>query len=324
MAQFTSAYSAYDASASTGVGRGNREDLSDIIFDVSPTETPFLSAIKKKKATAVTHEWMKDALVAASGANAVVEGNEMAATAVTPGTRLNNTCQILEKTVSVTGTQQAVNKVGTQDEVAYQTERRMKEIKRDLEKSMVGVAAIGLAKVTGNDSTARRMAQFENYITSNAGLGAGGAVSAGTGADLLTAGTDRDLSETILKAVLQTAYTNGSDASLMFVSAVNKGVVSTFAGNATRYVNTEEKKLVTSIDVYEGDYHNLKVVTSRQLIGDNVIGIDPDYVAFAELRPLSVLDIGRSGDSINKQMIWEGTLEVSNEAAHFLVGDTNG
>jgi hypothetical protein len=324
MAQFTSAYSAYDASGTTGVGLGNKDDLSDVIWDVSPTETPFVTAIRKTKAKAVTHEWMKDSLVAATGANAAIEGNEAAATAITPGTRLNNTCQILEKTIVVTGTQQAVDKVGTQDEVAYQTERRMKEIKRDLEKSMVGVAAVGLAKVTGDDSTARRMAQFENYITSNISVGSTGAAANGLGTNLLTAGTDRDLTQAILDAVLQTAYNNGSNASLMFVSAINKGVVSTFAGAGTRFTTVDAKKLSASIDVYEGDFHTLKVVPCRQLIGDNVIGIDPEYVANAELRPLTVSDLSKSGDTIKKLMNWETTVEVSNEAAHFVIADTNG
>ena len=324
MAQFTSAYSAYDASGSTGVGLGNKDDLSDVIYDVSPTETPFLSAIGKKKSKAVTHEWMKDSLVAATGANASVEGNEMAGVAVTPGARLNNTCQILEKTVVVTGTQQAVDKVGSQDEVAYQSERRMKEIKRDLEKSMVGVAAVGLAKVTGDDTTARRMAQFENYITSNISLGATGAASNGLGTNLLTGGTDRALTQAILDAVLQTAYNNGSDASLMFVSAINKGVVSGFSGAGTRFTTVDAKKLSASIDVYEGDFHTLKVVPCRQLIGPNVLGIDPEYVAVADLQPLHISDIAKTGNTIKKQLIWETTLEVSNEAAHFVIADTLG
>lgn len=318
MAQPTGTFSSYDAA-------GNREDLSDIIHDVSPTDTPFLSAIKKKKAKATNHEWQTDSLTAASATNANIEGDDAAPATPAATTRLGNYTQILKKHAVVTGTQEAVDKAGRKSEMAYQMARRMKEIKRDLEASMIGGAAVGNAKVAGNDTTAREMGSFYTYMTSNVSVGGTGAVSSGDGSDVMTTGTDRDLTEAILETVLQSCYTNGGDPNMLCVSPTNKGVVSDFTtGAATRYVTTDDKKLNASIDVYVGDFHTLKVVPCRQLVGDNVIALDPEYVAFAELRPISSKNLAVTGDSMRKEIVWEGTLEVCNEAAHGLIADTNG
>lgn len=318
MAQVAGTQSSYDVA-------GNREDLSDIIFDVSPTETPLLSAIKKVKAKGTYHEWQTDSLTAASATNAAIEGDEASFSTPTATTRLGNYTQILTKNAIVTGTQESVDKAGRSSEMAYQIERRMKEIKRDAEASMFGAAVIGNPKVAGNDTTAREMGSIETYMTSNVSFGTGGAVATGDGSDAMTAGTDRAFSETLLTTVLESCFDNGGNPSILAVSATNKGVVSGFAGSGqTRYVNSDDKTLRTAIDVYEGDFHKLKVVACRQLVGDNVFCIDPEYLACADLRPAFTEDLAKTGDAWKKQIIWETTLEVCNEAAHGLIADTNG
>ena len=320
MAQPTGTFSSYDAI-------GNREDLIDNIFDVSPVETPVLSAMKKKKASNRIHEWQIDVLAAAA-ANAAIEGNDQSGTAPAATTRLNNYTQILTKSVIVSGTQESINSAGRSSEVGYQSGRRMQELKKDMEFAMLdnGVAnGIGNAKVTGNDTTAREMGTLSTYMTSNVSLGATGAVSTGDGSDVMTTGTDRDFTAVLLDAALTLAYTNGGDPKMLAVSATNKGVVSDFTtGGATRYVTTDDKKLTTSIDVYVGDFHTLQVTPCRQLVGDNVYGIDPEYLAIAELRGMEMKDLAKTGDSIQKQITWEATLEVCNEAGHCLIADTNG
>lgn len=230
----------------------------------------------------------------------------------------------MKKHVVVSGTQETVNKAGRKSEVAYQTAKRMKELKLDLEKAMIGIAAIGNARVAGDDSTAREMASIETYLTSNVSVGSTGAVATGDGTDAMTAGTDRDLTEALLTTVLQSAYTNGGDPKLLFVSPTNKGVVSGFDGGGTHYVDKDDKKLVNSVDVYVGDFHTLSVKPSRQLVGDNVLAIDPQYVALATLRGAKMTDLAKTGDSIRKELVMEGTLEVCNEAAHAMICDTNG
>lgn len=318
MAQPANTFDKYDAV-------GNREDLSDMIFDVSPSETPILSAVKKTSASSTLHEWQTDAIDQA-GANAQVEGDDASGDAQTATTRLNNQTQILDKTIIISGTQErGMNPAGRNSELAYQTAKNMKSIKLDAERAMIdGGAAIGNAKVAGNASTAREMASLNTYLTSNVSVGSTGAAATGDGSDAMTGGTDRDLTEALLTTVLSSVWTNGGDPKLLAVSATNKGVVSGFTGGGTRYVDTDDKKLVNSIDVYVGDFHTLKVVPCRNMVGDNVFAIDPEYLAWADLRPISSTDLGRTGDNYKKQIVWEGTVEVCNEAAHGIIADTNG
>ena len=306
---------------------GNREDLSDIIWDVSPSDTPFLSAIPKTRAKATNHEYQTDALSAA-GANAQLEGDDATALDLGSTTRLGNITQILTKNIATTGTQEAIDKAGRKSEMAYQLGKAMKEIKLDIEWAMIdggGAAGIGNAKVNTALGTAREMGSFQTYLTSNYSVGAGaGAVATGDGTDTMTAGTARDFTEAMLTTVLQSAYTNGGDPKLMFVSPTNKGVVSAFTGGGTHYIDKDDKKLVNSVDIYVGDFHTLKVMPSRQVANEQVLVVDPHYVSCAELRPVQKKDLSVTGDSERKQVLCECTLEVRNEAAHGIIADTNG
>ena len=299
-----------------------------MIWDVSPSETPFLSAIPKVKAKAINHEWQTDSLSAA-GANAQLEGNDAVALDRDSTTRLGNYSQILTKNLAVTGTQEAIDKAGRKSEMAYQLAKAMKEIKKDIEWAMLTGAAsaggVGNAKVSTNLTTAREMASIQTYLTSNYSVGAAtGAVATGDGTDAMTAGTLRDFAESQLTSVLSSCFTNGGDPKLLFMDATNKGVASGFTGGGTHYVDKDNKKLVNSVDVYIGDFHTLKIIPSRQIAGEIVLAIDPEYVACAELRPVSAKDLSVTGDSIKKQVVSECTLEVRNEAAHGIIADTNG
>jgi hypothetical protein len=157
MAQPASTFSTYDSV-------GNREDLSDIIYDVSPTETPYLSAIPKGKATSTKHEWQTRALTAASGSNAVIEGDDATTDASTANTRVFNYSQISDKVARVTGTQEAVNKAGRKSEMALQMSDRMKELKRDVETTLLQ----NVAYVAGNDTLARKAAGLQTFVITNA------------------------------------------------------------------------------------------------------------------------------------------------------------
>ena len=145
MAQPTNTFDTYDSV-------GEREDLSDVIYSISPTDTPFLSSAAKTQATAVLHEWQTDSLAAASTSNAVIEGDEATLDASTATSRLSNSCQIMDKTVVITGTQEAVDKAGRASEIAYQIAKRAKELKRDMEATLTG----NQAEVAGNSTTARK------------------------------------------------------------------------------------------------------------------------------------------------------------------------
>lgn len=317
MAIATGAHSTYDED-----DIGNREDLSDVIFDVSPLDTPFLSMMGRTKATAVTHEWLTDVIEAAAD-NKALEGGDATGVAVDPRVRRNNTCQILDKVPVVTGTQEEADSAGVKSEMAYQVARRMKAIKRDLEFAMIGQSN---AKVTGAAATAREMASFDAYLTTNNQLATESSAPTGDGTDVSDfAGVDRDLSETILTAGLQSLYTNsgGNSSVNMLLTAAQKAKFSAMTANATRYVTNDQKELVSSVDVYVGDFHTVKAVPDRQLQSGISFIVDPEYVKLAELRKLHSYDLAKQGDSHRKQLIWECTLEVCNEKAHVLIGDLN-
>ena len=313
MTQAVGATSSYDEPIATG---GNREDLSDVLFDVSPTETPFITAIKKNKATATAHDFLTDALEDPA-ANAHIEGDDATPAAAASRSRLSNYTQIFKKHAVVTGTQEKVLKGGgIKSEMAYQVARRMKAIKRDAELAMIGTPTL---KVAGNDTTARVMGSMESYMTSDTYYGgATFAAPTGNGVDLGTAGTPRALDEAILAAALEVLWTNsgGNENVLAICGSHVRGVVSTFTSSSTRYVTTDDRKLVASIDVYDGDFHTVTVTPDRYSHSTSMFIIDPEYASVSDLRPLFTKDLAVLGDSTRKELVWETTLEVCNPLAH--------
>tara|TARA_R110000803_G_scaffold11850_2_gene35029 strand:- start:1558 stop:2526 length:969 start_codon:yes stop_codon:yes gene_type:complete len=302
----------YNEPIATG---GNREDLSDVLFDVSPTETPFLTAIGKNTATATNHEWLTDAL-ADPVENAAVEGDDAAGVTPSSRVRLNNYTQILTKEAIVSGTQEKVLKGGgIKSEMAYQVARRMKEIKRDLEQACVGTPHI---KEAGSDTTPRFLGSLETYLSGTSYQGGVGAASpTGNGVNLGTPGTPRPFDEAILIAALAQLWdqSGGNENVLGLAGSFNRGIVSTFTASSTRYVSTDDAKLQASIDVYDGDFHTVTMTPDRYTAPDSVFIIDPEFAKLSDQRPMFSQDLAVTGDSTKKQVIWETTLEVCNPLA---------
>lgn len=312
MAQKTNAYDTYDVT-------GNREDLIDFIYDISPTETPFLSSIAKTSAKSTKHEWQKDALTAASGTNAQIEGDEFTPDASTATTRVDNQCQIFTKVASVTGTERAMNPAGRKQEMAYQMEKRAKEIKRDIETSLLA----NNAKVVGSATIARELAGIESWIVTNTNEASDSTAATGDGSDARQSGTDRAFTEDQLKDVLQQCWTSGGDPDTIMVGGSLKQTLSGFSGNATRQIDNSGKKLVTAIDVYVSDFGDLKVVPNRFQVAESVLVLDMGMWAFAELRPMQKVDIAKTHDSDEMALLCEATLVARNEAASGAVYDLN-
>lgn len=320
MAQATGAFSTYKTGSTAQVG--NREDLSDVLYDISPTETPFITAAKKGKATAINHEWLTDVLADAAS-NAHIEGDDTTAAKPTSRVRLGNYTQILKKSAVVTGTQEIVLKGGSiKSEMAYQCARRMKEIKRDLEYAILGVDN---AKVVGDDTTAREMGSLSTYLAGVAFQdgGAGAVAPTGNGVDGMTGSlTPAAFTEAKLKTALEALWARSGEGNfMMFSGAKQRGIVSTFTGSSTRYATTDDKKLVASIDVYDGDYQTVTVVPDRYCITSKVFLVDPAFVEIADLRPIAKTDLARTGDSEKKQIIMETTLKVCNPLAHHQIAN---
>lgn len=315
MAAATGAFKTYESV-------GNREDLTDDIYNIDPKDTPFVSMVERTKATAVTHEWQKDSY-ANPADNAVVEANVVTPSTSSPTTRLQNICQIVEKSWSISGTQEAVKKAGRASEVAYQKMKRGVEVRLDIEYAMVGRAT---GQVAGDATTARKLRSFESWISSNASRGAGGAAAtAATAAPTdATTGDLRTFAESHLQAVLKSAYDNGSKANVLMVGSFNKQKASTFSGRAVARANVSQATILGAADLYVSDFGDIKIVPNRVLgasRGRTALLIDPDMVAVAYLRPIGSEDLAKRGDATEGFMNAEMTLEMRNEAAHGVIAD---
>lgn len=298
---------------------GAREDLTDVIYDISPTDTPIMSTIGKTKATSVNHEWQTDALAAATTANALVEGATATEGTITPTTRLGNLTQIVGKTVMVSGTLLASDLAGRKSEMAYQLAKASAEIKRDIET----IITANQGQTAGSSgSSARKMGSLLSYIKTNTNKGSGttaGADPTTIGVSTRTDGTTRAFTETILKDVIAKVFASGGTPSALFVSPAQKQVVSAFTGLAAqRYQvpTSGQATILAGADLYQSDFGVLQIVPNRFMRSRDALVLDPEYAALAYLRPFQTNDIAKVGDAEKKQILAELTLEVRNEAAH--------
>lgn len=310
MAQPANTFSSYDAV-------GNREDLSDIIYNISPTQTPFLSAIAKVTADATNHEWQTDSLAATDTGNARIQGDDATTTAASPTARLGNYTQISDKVPRVTRTQRTVNSAGRGDELDYQIMKRGKELKRDME----AILLANNAKVVGDDNTPSELAGVPAWIATNTSIGATGADPTGNGSDARTDGTQRAFTEAMLKDVLASCWDEGGDPDLLMVGSHNKQVMSTFSGNANREINASDRKLVATIDIYVSDFGDLKVVANRFQRARDALVLQTDMWALAELDSFKEVPLAKTGDSDRVQLICEYTLESRQEKGSGIIAD---
>jgi hypothetical protein len=297
---------------------GNREDLSDVIYSISPTDTPIMSSIGKTKATAVYHEWQTDSLAANTTANALVEGATASDITVSPTTRLGNYTQIVGKTVMVSGTLEAVDRAGRKSEKAYQLAKVSSEIKRDMET----IITANQGQSAGNTSTARTLGALLSYIKSNTsknGTATTGVDPVTVGVSTRTDGTTRTFTEAMLKTVIASVFSAGGTPSTLFVSPTQKQVVSAFTGLAAqRYQvpTSGQATILAGADLYQSDFGVLSIVPDRFMRSRDALILDPEYAALAFLRPFQTNELARVGDAEKTQILAEFTLEVRNEAAH--------
>lgn len=306
---------------------GIREDLEDIIYNISPTETPFLSKAERLKAIQSNHEWQTDALAAAAN-NRKIEGDDATINTLDPTVRLNDYCQISTKAISISGTANAVNTAGRKRELSYQITKRGKELKRDMEFALTR----NQASSVGGAGTARSLASLESWIFTNrtsVGTGtsqttpgfSGGAVAAPT--DSTVTGS---MSETTLKAMIKSAYTAGGDPSLILVGPGSKQKISTFTGIATQYrenSGVQQATILAAAAVYVSDFGEHRIMPDLFSRDVTVLGLDMDYWGVAYLRPFQQFELAKTGDSEKRELLVEYTLVAKNEAASFKISDVD-
>ena len=312
MTQPTNTFDSYDAV-------GIREDLRDVIYNISPEETPFLSKCKKSKATNTFHEWQTDSL-RSSAANAHIEGDATTAQARSATTRLGNYTQIFKNAVVVPDTDEGLNKAGRAKEIAYQTMKIAKEQKLDIEKALFD----NNARVAGDSSTARELAGAGAWLTTNTSFGAN------EGADPTTIGstarTDEtttllDFTQTRFDSVMQSIWEAGGKPNSVYLSAfqMNEALGFTGMNNQRSTIGASvggTNAVINAVDVYVTPWGTVEFMPSRENRGRDVFIMQDDMWEVAELRPMKNTQLAKTGDNTSRQIVTELTLVAKNEAAN--------
>lgn len=298
---------------------GIREQLSDVITNISPEATPFMSNVGSETVNNTYFEWMTDSLSAAS-TTPVIDGDDVSAFAsVTPTTRVGNYTHIRRREMVIADNLAFQNAAGRSDEVALQIAKRGKELKRDIETTLLD----NNAQVAGSSSTARETAGLGAWIATNTVHQSGGTPA---GADPTGDGTDARtddsvqvaFTETMLKTAMQAAYTAGGEPSILMVGPFNKTQVSGFAGIAAqRYMAPDgPTTIIGAADIYQSDFGQLSVIPNRFQRERDAWLLDPELASVCYLRPIQVVDLAKTGDAEKKMAICEFGLKVHNEAGH--------
>jgi len=307
--------------------KGLRESLSDIIYDVSPEETPFLSAAGRGSAKQTLEEWQTDVLASATD-NAQLEGDDITSfSAITASVRVGNHTQISRKVFLISDTEEVVDKAGRRSEMAYQIPRRGLELRRDIERACF----LNTIAVAGNSTTARVSAGLGSHVKSNdvfAGDGSSPTWTSGIPNDARGDGTQRAFTEALLKSTVSLMWTTGANLRSLFVGPFNKQAVSNFSGVVTRNfdmsnVDPSPSAVIAAIDVYVSDFGTLKVIPSRFQRERDAWYLDFEFLNVLYLRSFRTVKLAKTGDAEKRMLIAEWTLEVKNEAALGLTADLN-
>jgi len=297
---------------------GIREDLADIIYNIAPTDTPFMSNVGKGSAAGTYHEWQTDDLSAAAD-NKIAEGAAAPAAESVATARVGNYTQIAAKTVSVSGSNETADAAGRASQMAYQLAKKGMELKRDMEKTLVGTDKAQVAGATGG--TARELGSVTSWLGTNCLVGSGGAAPTGNGTDVATAGTDRTFTEALLTEVVEDIWQAGGNPSVVMCGAFQKAKITAFTGNATKFKEVGDKTIVNAVDVYVSDYGELSVVPNRLMLTDTVLVMQPDMFSVDTYRDFQTIDLAKTGDFDQKELLVEYTLCSKNEASSGAIRD---
>ena len=316
MAAVVTASKAYDLA-----GGALKEDLSDIIYDISPMDTWFLSNVGRGTAKSTTHEWLTDSLHSAA-VNAKIEGDAFSAQARTLPARLKNYTQISRREFEVTGTAQKVDNAGMRELLAYHTARAAKELKRDMEVSMLQVspASAGTSVSPRVSGSVPSWLYTDNHIKltgqtvwSTTAPASGFATATCPGAST-TAFTSADLNN-----MLQQAWSCGGEVDTILCPASVYNVISGFTSLATRFRDVASKsqaQIIGAADVYVSAYGSHAVQLSRWMTAGYCFALDRKTWEVAYLRPFQTIEIAKVGDSERRMLLAEWTLVAKSPTAN--------
>jgi hypothetical protein len=331
MAQVANTYETYDAV-------GNREELADKIYQITPEETPFLSLIGRKPVASVHPEWQTDTLGAVDTNNNQPEGNDWTYDAVAPTSRVGNYTQISDKKIIISRTQDKTSKAGRKSELAREVAKKGVELRIDMEAITLGNQASSAG--SGNGATNRKLGAFRAWLASNDSMGSGGASggfnTSTSVVDAATNGTQRAFTKVILDATILSSYNAGGSPKVLMVSPYVKTVFSTFMSDANvanqRYETPSrgQTTIVAAADMYMSDFGAVSVVPNRQMaragaaVARNGFLIDPRMVSLGVFDDIHIEKPAKTGDAEKRVLVTEYTLLVNNEAAHGVAADLFG
>lgn len=331
MAQVTNTFETYDAV-------GNREELADKIYQITPEETPFVTLIGRKSVASTHPEWQTDTLASPDTDNNQPEGDDWSFDAITPTVRVGNYTQISNKRIIISRTQEKTSKAGRKSELAREIAKKGVELRTDMEVILMSNQASTAG--SGDGATNRKLGGFRAWLATNDDLGAGGAsggFNSGTGVvDAATNGTQRAFTKAILDSVILNAYNAGGNPSTLMVSPYVKTVFSTFMDDANvaafRYAASPNKKnaIIASAEIYLSDFGEIMVVPNRQMaragatVARNAFLVDPKMVSMGVFDDIQLEKPAKTGDAEKRVLICEYSLCVHNEAAHGVAADLFG
>ena len=306
---------------------GVKEDLSEIIYRIDPDETPLVSACDRSPASQVLHEWLVQELNAAAD-NAQAEGFTAVMQAAVKPVRLNNVCQIMARTVGVSGTLRVVDVAGGEDEFNRQLVLRGMEIKRDLELAVT-------SPLVRTITDPRHMSGLPCYLV-NGSRGAGaGVMPVGDGSNAGTAGTLRDLTLGMVDSATQQCWQAGGKPTLAIMSGNIKAYFATLSqggtGNAVvaqniqNVTSAESVTIIGAVDVYRTNFGTIQLAPDRFCPAHQILLVSTDYV---ELAPLPERDIvqqeyAKTGDNSQGGVLFEGCITPTAPKAHAVIFDLN-
>ena len=297
---------------------GIKEDISDVITNISPRKTPFQSDIGSEKITQPLFQWQEDSLRAVA-TNAKVEGADAAYITVNPTVMRSNYSQIFSEAVQVSGTVQTTMAYGRAKEMAYQMAKSAAQVKRDLENALVGNAQSSAA---GDASTARTFASYHQQIT-----GAGTSTFSAQSGNVWFAGSSTNLSETLLVNGIQSAFTAGSDPSVIMVTPSNSVIIAGFSSSSGRYRTIQDSTvstkttLVNAVNLYVSPFGEQVIKINRFLKAKSTLVYEPDMWKLCWLRNWIRETLAKTGDSEKQMIISEVALKHRNQSASVLICD---
>lgn len=303
---------------------GVREQLSNLIANISPADTPLCTILQKESCGDNRFEWQKDVLSTAkqnhqlSGFDITTYDVQVATTSMISYTSL------VSRDFAIANDTEAAEKAGRDSEIGYRTTKVAKEAKRDVETNYTA----NNAAVAPNGATAGESGSLPAYIKNNVIAGTDGS-HAGWGSSPTGArsnGTEGASSETYLKKAVRLAYEDGGQPTLVMAGAYQKQAISAFAGIAALRANVAlpsnvPATIVAAADAYVSDFGTLMIVPNRHQRPIDIWVLDPDGLRERVFRDWQTRELAPTGDARKFMIVSNRGLQVDHEDSHALVTD---